>query len=233
MAVIYNVISGLFSAPVGVVADRIDRDNVLISTGLLLNALAIFIFALPFLFERFALYLIVAGVASLGFGQSFYHPPVGASVLSGVYRKGGGAPRAMGINGSFGSLGGRAITPPLLIVSLIALLRPSHSLFILAGYTAVGGGVAVLLGLRRVRRSAPSANRGGRGRGCRWAGTGHLSYSSPRWFSLGPCSSLDQQRSCRLPGSYLREQGPYGGGPPNHLNGHSGYGPAVLWPCGD
>ncbi|GGM70515.1 MFS transporter [Thermogymnomonas acidicola] len=160
MAVIYNVISGLFSAPVGVVADRIDRDNVLISTGLLLNALAIFIFALPFLFERFALYLIVAGVASLGFGQSFYHP-VGASVLSGVYRKGGGAPRAMGINGSFGSLG-RAITP-LLIVSLIALLRPSHSLFILAGYTAVGG-VAVLLGLRRVRRSAPSANRGERKR---------------------------------------------------------------------
>lgn len=109
-AIVYNVISGLLSAPVGRWADRIGRDAALISLGLILQGAAVVLFSLPFIFTSLWIPEISAGAILLGLGQSFYHP-LGASVLKSVYGP-MRSPAYMGINGAFGSIG-RAATPAI------------------------------------------------------------------------------------------------------------------------
>ena len=142
-AIVYNVISGLLSAPVGRWADRIGRDTALISVGLILQGAAVVSFSLPFVITRFWIAEISAGAILLGFGQSFYHP-LGASVLKSVYGP-LRSPAYMGINGAFGSIG-RAATPAIfgvlaLYVSIYAAftyLAASIVVFSILIYASIG-----------------------------------------------------------------------------------------------
>lgn len=109
MAVVYNLISGLLSTPIGRFADNTGKYGVLLSMGAAILGLASLILSLPFVFPQYTIPIILAGAAVLGTGQAFYHP-LGAAILRNTFNR-GGAPKAMGVNGSFGSLG-RAIMPP-------------------------------------------------------------------------------------------------------------------------
>ena len=143
MAIIFNIISGIFSTPVGNLADRRGNHGTLIGIGILILGLASFILALPFAIKGATLPLILAGASVLGIGQSFYHP-LGAAVLRSSFEP-VSAPGAMGLNGSFGSMG-RAIMP-LVIVLLMSTLGDFRGLLIYTVYSAVSG-VLIMLGLR-------------------------------------------------------------------------------------
>lgn len=108
MAVVFNLISGMLSTPIGRYADNTGKYGVLISLGIALLGIAALILALPFDFPQYTLPLVLTGAFVLGSGQAFYHP-LGAAILRNTFDR-GGSPRAMGLNGSFGSLG-RAIMP--------------------------------------------------------------------------------------------------------------------------
>ncbi|GGM79113.1 MFS transporter [Thermogymnomonas acidicola] len=148
VAIIYNVLSGFLSTPLGRYADRHDRDSLLIFTGLLLNAVSVLIFMLPFVYHSLLFPLIITGSVVLGVAQSFYHP-LGASVLSHVYDK-PRASKAMGTNQAFGSLG-RAVTP-YLISSLILIGGEVLGLGIFAVYMFAASFVT-LAGLHFFSRS--------------------------------------------------------------------------------
>ena len=107
IAIVYNLISGTLSTPIGRYADRTGRYGGLLSVGIALLGIASMIMALPFLFPTNILPFLLVGAVFMGAGQAFYHP-LGATVLRNSY--GIDAPKAMGINGSFGSLG-RAVMP--------------------------------------------------------------------------------------------------------------------------
>ncbi len=138
MAVIYYSISGILSAPVGVLADKYDKDALLMATGIGLLGAAMFIFALPFVYPSYIYWLLISATVVLGVGQSFYHP-LGASVIYHTYGS-GRAPPAMGLNGSFGSIG-RSMMPFLITVVLIGRIGGFYSLTIIALYTVVSASI--------------------------------------------------------------------------------------------
>ncbi len=107
IAIVYNLISGTLSTPIGRYADRTGKYGSLLSVGIALLGIASIIMAMPFLYRTNILPFLLLGAVFMGAGQSFYHP-LGATVLRNSY--GADAPKAMGINGSFGSLG-RAVMP--------------------------------------------------------------------------------------------------------------------------
>lgn len=130
IAIIYNLINGFLSTPVGRLADRIDSDSLLIFLGLFLNAVSVVLFAIPFIYHSFLYESVLAGAVVLGVGQSVYHP-IGGSILSFVNSR-EGASSAMGINQAFGSLG-RAVTP-YMISAVIALVGEFSGLGLFALY---------------------------------------------------------------------------------------------------
>ncbi len=154
MAIIFNIISGIFSTPVGNYADRKGNHGSLIAAGILILALSSFLLALPFVIKGYTLALILSGATVLGIGQAFYHP-LGAAVLRSTFEA-RSAPSAMGVNGSFGSLG-RAIMP-LVIVFLMTALGYFHGLLIYTLYSIVSAAV-IYVGLRglEVRQSRKSS----------------------------------------------------------------------------
>lgn len=147
MAVIYYVLSGILSAPIGVFADRYDKDSILISFGIGIQALAMFLFALPFLYPAYIYWLLISAAVLLGVGQAFYHP-LGASVIYHTYGS-SKAPPAMGINGGLGSVGRAAM--PIIIVALIELIGGFQGLSIITFYTIVSATV-IYAGLRFFKR---------------------------------------------------------------------------------
>lgn len=147
MAIIYNGISGLLSAPIGILADRLDSDSALMATGIAVNGLAVLIFAVSFLYTQYIYSLIVIGVILLGTGQSFYHP-LGATVLSHTFSK-RDAPAAMGMNGSLGSAG-RALMPSI-IVGLVGFLGLTVGLSVISAMTFTFS-FAIYLGLMFFKR---------------------------------------------------------------------------------
>lgn len=145
MVIIYLLISGSLSTPIGRYADRTGRYGVLLSLGIGLLGIASIILALPFLYSGFILPFLVIGSVFMGAGQAFYHP-LGATILRNTY--GTGAPRAMGINGSFGSLG-RAIMPTT-VGFLMVFIGDFPGLLAYAAYSFASA-TALYLGLREVR----------------------------------------------------------------------------------
>ncbi|MBX8632121.1 MAG: MFS transporter [Thermoplasmata archaeon YP2-bin.285] len=141
VAIIYNVLSGLLSTPIGAIADRIDRDAFLIFSGMFLNASSVVLFALPFLYPRLLYVFVISGSVVLGFAQSFYHP-IGAAIIS-IANPGEESSSVMGVNSAFGSLG-RAMTPYvisfaiLLIGGFDGLTSFSLYLFLIAAVTFAG-----------------------------------------------------------------------------------------------
>ena len=147
MVIIYNLISGSLSTPVGRYADRTGRYGVLLSLGIALLGIASVVLAIPFLFPASILPILIIGSVFMGAGQAFYHP-LGATILRNSY--GADAPKAMGINGSFGSLG-RAVMPTT-VGFLMVFIGDFTGLLAYAGYSFISA-VVLYLGLREVRVS--------------------------------------------------------------------------------
>ena len=115
-AIIYNVIYGVISLPIGKFADRLNNDRFLLSLGIALEGLAAFFFGFVFIYTGYYAVFIILGSIALGSGQAFYHP-IGASVLSFVYES-RDLGKILGINGAFGSLG-RALMPSVITFLLL------------------------------------------------------------------------------------------------------------------
>ena len=146
MAVVFNLISGLLSTPIGRYADNTGRYGVLISLGIAILGVAALIFSLPFAFPQYTLPLVLVGALVLGSGQAFYHP-LGAAILRNSFER-GDSPKAMGINGSFGSLG-RAIMPTT-VGFMMTFIGDITGLVIYAIYSFISA-IVLYLGLRTIQ----------------------------------------------------------------------------------
>jgi MFS family permease len=148
MAIIYNLLSGLLGPSIGKLADRIDRDGLLIFAGIFLEALSAILFGFVFLYEAYATYIILVASVILGAGQAFYHP-IGATILAFTYGKQESS-SAMGINGSFGSLG-RALIPSLLVYSML-FFGHFGGLIVISIYTLIAAFI-IFTGLNFFKRT--------------------------------------------------------------------------------
>ena len=127
IAVIYQILSGLFSTVVGKYSDKKVYYYDLISLGIVIEGIAVLLFGLAFYFSGYAYYFIFTAAIILGLGQAFYHPLSG-TLLSDVFKV--KAPKYMGITGIFGSVG-RSIVPSL-VAALILLVGGFYGLGIMA-----------------------------------------------------------------------------------------------------
>lgn len=139
VAVLYTLLSGLLSPFIGNFADKTEKDSLLIMTGILLEGIAMVFFAESFRLLTYP--LMVLGAVLLGIGQAFYHP-IGGSILSNLFGKSSG--RALGINGSMGSVG-RSLMPSL--VSLLILLFTALYGLLIYGIIMIVGATVIRLGL--------------------------------------------------------------------------------------
>lgn len=146
MAVVFNLISGVLSTPIGRYADNTGKYGILISLGISLLGVAALILSLPFIYPQYTFPILLAGAFVLGSGQSFYHP-LGAAIIRNTFDR-GGAPRAMGFNGSFGSLG-RAIMPTT-VGFMMTFLGEVTGLAVYAMYSFASA-VILYFGLRTVK----------------------------------------------------------------------------------
>lgn len=141
IAIAYNIISGFLSTPVGRFADRTGMHRWLMAGGILILGLSLVLFAVSFVSGQYLIPVMLAAVFLLGIGEAFYHP-LGASILNKAYPKGSAS--ALGINGSFGSVG-RALLP-IVLIPLILLVGKFYALIILGIYALVAG-MAIFFGL--------------------------------------------------------------------------------------
>ena len=148
-AMIYNLISGLVSPFIGRIADRLDRDGLLIFLGLAIQGAALSLFAFAFLHIQQANVIVLSGTALFGLGQSVYHP-IGGSVLSSAF-KGKSSGTLLGVNSSIGSIGRSVV--PLILAALLPLFGITSSLYIIALYE-VAASILVLGGLSAFRRNS-------------------------------------------------------------------------------
>lgn len=146
-AILYDVVSGILGTWVGKLADKTGEYGKLIFVGLASQGISIAIFGSAFVYPSLTNVIVLAGATVLGFGQAFYHP-LGGTVLSFSFR-GTGYGRALGINGSMGSLG-RAIVP-IIIGFSIPVTGVADSFMILALYE-IAVGLVILYGLRKSER---------------------------------------------------------------------------------
>ncbi len=144
---VYSIISGLLSTPIGSVADRNGNYVELMLFGFILIGIANILFAASFVMYR--LYFIALGSVLLGSGAAFYHP-LGASILQIKYGR-EEAPKALGINGSLGSLG-RAIFPTVLVL-LLSFIGKVDGLLVASAYTFILG-LVVYFGLKGITFTA-------------------------------------------------------------------------------
>ncbi|MEM0139538.1 MAG: MFS transporter [Ferroplasma sp.] len=147
MAIIYNMLSGLLGPYIGKIADRVNKDGFLIFIGIIIEGISAIAFGLAFISGLYINYVIIAASILLGIGQAFYHP-IGASILAFTYGKADSS-TAMGINGSFGSLG-RALIPSMLVYSIV-FFGNVDGLMAVAIYTIVAAFV-ILAGLSFFKR---------------------------------------------------------------------------------
>ncbi|BBD72225.1 MFS transporter [Sulfodiicoccus acidiphilus] len=154
MAVIYTLLSGLLSPPIGEFADRHDLDAVLVFLGIALEAASVGVFATAFVFRSAPYILITLGAVVLGVGQAFYHP-IGGAVLSRTFGKSSG--RALGLNGALGSVG-RSLSPSIVTLLIVAAgLVLGLSIFTIYMFVVAA---LILVGLRVYNKGSRSAVRG-------------------------------------------------------------------------
>ncbi len=103
LAVAYTFLGGVFALYVGKISDRLNRDPELMSGGILIMGISVFLLSLPFYSTYGEYYFIAIGAIVLGIGQAFYHP-IGANIIR-FSKPGRDMSDYLGINGSFGSLG--------------------------------------------------------------------------------------------------------------------------------
>lgn len=149
VAIIYNALSGLLSTPIGHLADRTDRDGLLLAAGIAINGSSVGVFAIPFLYHSLAIPAIIGGSILLGLGQSFYHP-IGATIITESFDK-KTATKMLGINGSFGSLG-RALLPTV-IVAVMILAGDTDGLLLIMLYLFIFA-IVIYAGLKNFKRNS-------------------------------------------------------------------------------
>ncbi|MHB8358452.1 MAG: MFS transporter [Thermoplasmataceae archaeon] len=155
VAIIYNALSGLLSTPIGHLADRTDRDGLLLAAGIAINGSSVGVFAIPFLYHSLAIPAIIGGSVLLGLGQSFYHP-IGATIITESFDK-KTATKMLGINGSFGSLG-RALLPTV-IVAVMILAGDTDGLLLIMLYLFIFA-IVIYAGLRNFKRNSNKPKKG-------------------------------------------------------------------------
>ena len=69
-AIIYNVLYGMISLPIGKFADRLNNDRFLLSLGIALEGLAAFFFGFGFIYTSYYVIFIILGSVALGSGQA-------------------------------------------------------------------------------------------------------------------------------------------------------------------
>ncbi len=153
VAIIYNVISGLLSTPIGSYADKTGQYRALIAIGIAIIGVAVIIFALSFEFSHYVLPLMIISAVVIGTGQAFYHP-LGASVLRVTHEA--KTSSALGINGAFGSVGRSVL--PVLLVPMIIMYGEFHSLLFIAGYLFIAA-LIIFLGLSFIKPQNGSIDR--------------------------------------------------------------------------
>ena len=109
--------------------------------GIVILGLSMVLFAVSFVSGTYIIPAIFAAAILLGIGESFYHP-LGASILNRVYSKKSAS--ALGINGSFGSVGRSLL--PIVLIPLILVVGKFYALLILGAYAMLAGG-AIFIGL--------------------------------------------------------------------------------------
>lgn len=153
MLVVYNAASVLLSLFIGRWADRSGRPGTLIGLGmgLLASGLAGFYLALVLTDGVALLASVVASAVLAGFGSAFYHP-LGATILQSSFQDETRG-RALGANGSIGSVGRAAYPSLFYLVPLIVTIYDPFGVF-----AAIGFAVSALLwlGLRGWRAPAPA-----------------------------------------------------------------------------
>jgi MFS family permease len=149
MGALINLISGLLSIWVGKSADKSGNHATLMLLGYILIGISIILYGLSFAYIKYYLLYISFASIMLGSGLSFYHP-LGGSILQHSFDP-KDSPKALGINGSFGSLG-RALFP-IVIVFAIKYLGGSLGLSIIGVYTIVVGSL-VFYGLKPIKIKA-------------------------------------------------------------------------------
>ncbi|MGC8546309.1 MAG: MFS transporter [Thermoplasmata archaeon] len=142
IAIIYTLISGFVSTPASLYADRNGKHKEMLILGIIMDGIAAPFLSLPFLFHGFSYEFMIIGALFLGIGQSLYHP-MGAYILSDAF-EGSDAPSAMGINGSFGSLG-RAFMPSMVVLSIMLFGKFYGVNFL--GIVAILAGIIINMGL--------------------------------------------------------------------------------------
>ncbi len=141
---------------VGLAADSLGDRGTIMAVGILVLALGLFAFAAalaaPAGLARDGVSLLAAVLA--GAGSSFYHP-VGGSLLQLTFSDRARG-RALGVNGSFGSLG-RALYPSIFFV-VAALSISTGSTVLLFACVGVVASLAIAAGLRPGAVGAGSGN---------------------------------------------------------------------------
>ena len=154
LAIVYQLIYGAVSTPIGMIADRSKNEGLLVAIGIVTLGISMLAFAGSFAISALRLPLIIAGILLLGTGTAFYHP-IGASILKSTYEK--KAASMMGINGSAGSLG-RSIMP-IILVFLISALGASFALGLVGIELLIASGI-VYVGLMSFNKSIKAGFRG-------------------------------------------------------------------------
>lgn len=134
MLVLYNAASAILSLTIGRWADRTGRPGILISLGIVLVSSGLFGFyvALASAAGVVLLAAVVASAVVTGFGTAFYHP-LGATILQSSFDDASRG-RALGANGSIGSVG-RALYPTVFfLVPVMATIYDPFAVFAGIGF---------------------------------------------------------------------------------------------------
>lgn len=154
MLVLFNLASAGLSVLVGRWADRSGRSGDLIALGmaLLSTGLAGLYVAMVYT-SGILLPITVLGSAALaGFGSAFYHP-LGGAILQRTFEDSSRG-RALGANGSIGSIGRAAYPSLFYLVPIIATVFDPFGILALVGFAVA---TVIWVGLRSWRAPAPTA----------------------------------------------------------------------------
>ncbi len=132
--VLFNAASVVLSLLVGRWADRSGRAGSLIALGLFLVTCGLGGFFLALVYASGALLIVLCAVSAVlaGFGSAFYHP-LGATILQTTFEDESRG-RALGANGSLGSVGRAAYPTLFFLVPLIATTYDPFAVFAVIGF---------------------------------------------------------------------------------------------------
>jgi len=150
MLTVFYLASAGFGIFVGLVADRIGRRAAMIAFGILVLSIGLLGFyvalTVPHGTGRTVLVILAALIA--GLGSSCYHPLAGSMLQLAFSDRAKG--RALGVNGSFGSIG-RALYPSLFFVVAALAISQADAVAIFAGLGILTA-VVIAAGLGELHR---------------------------------------------------------------------------------